>query len=47
MAEHPQEEDGWEKRDEIWERFVFSLVLLIMFAVAQNLVWLVALSQLK
>ena len=45
MAEHPPEEDGWEKRDEIWERFLFSIVLLILFAVAQNLVWLVAVVQ--
>jgi|AACY02.16.fsa_nt_gi hypothetical protein len=39
------DEDGWEKRDEIWERFLFSLVLLILFAVAQNLVWVVAVLQ--
>lgn len=45
MNQDPHEDDGWEKRDEIWERFLFSIVLLILFMVANYLFWIVALLQ--
>ena len=38
-------EDGWEKRDEIWERFVFGIVFLILFAIGETLLWFVAIAQ--
>ncbi len=44
MTEH-EDDDGWVRKDGVWERFLFSLVLLLLFAVGQNLVWVVALIQ--
>lgn len=40
-----RDEDGWEKRDEIWERFLFMIVFLILFAVAETLLWFVTVAQ--
>ncbi|MEM1361949.1 MAG: DUF4389 domain-containing protein [Pseudomonadota bacterium] len=39
------EDDGFEKRDAIWERFIYGLILLILSAMAQNILWALAIIQ--
>ena len=41
----PQDDEGWVRQDGLWQRLVFSVILLVLFAVAQNLVWIVGLGQ--
>lgn len=42
---HHDDEDGFVKRDEIWERFLFMLLFLILFALAETLMWFMSLGQ--
>ena len=39
------EDDGFERRDGTWERVVYMIVLMMLFWVAVNLFWFVALGQ--
>ena len=38
-------EDDWVRRDAIWQRVLFVIVFLILFAIAETLLWLVAVAQ--
>ena len=40
-----EREDGFEKRDAIWERFVFGLLLLFMYAIAETMLWAITIAQ--
>ena len=44
MTEH-QDDDDFVKRDEIWERFLFSILLLVLFALVETLMWLMTAGQ--
>ena len=44
MAEH-QDDDGFVQRDEIWQRFLYAILLLILFALVETLMWLMAAGQ--
>lgn len=41
----PEDDDGWVRQDEIWERFLFSIVLMVLFAVAETILWFVTVGQ--
>lgn len=47
MADHNQSagEDGFVRRDAIWERFLFMALFLVLFAIAETLLWAIAIAQ--
>lgn len=40
-----EDKDEFERRDSMWERLLFGLLLLFMFAVAETLLWAVTIAQ--
>ncbi len=45
MSPGEEDEDGFVRRDSIGERFLYVIVFLILFAIAETLLWLVTVGQ--
>lgn len=45
MSDQSSDDDGFIKRDTMWERFLYSIVFIVLYAVAETLLWVMALGQ--
>lgn len=42
----PGDTDGFERRDAMWERVLFMILFLVLFAIAETILWAIAIGQL-
>jgi len=43
--DRPAAEDGFERRDALWQRLLFMALFLVLFAIAETLIWAITIVQ--